>query len=142
MSSPERLGDNRRVFIAVVREFQTNTPNNKEKCSDIDKSNTMNYGHARRNQSGIAPLDTPRHCISRHRNAIPPPALPTEPRKDLCYSRREPLSRFILDRSRITVGRIFCVNCCNSSRTFVDLRWTIHSHILGRHPCPAFQSQT
>ena len=138
MSSPERLGDNRRVFIAVVREFQSNTPNNKEKCSDIDKSNTTNYGHARRNQSSIAPLDTPRCCISWHCNAIPPPALPTESRKGLSHSWRNYLSGFILDRSRIAVCGIFCVNYCNYPCAFVDLRWIIHSHILWRYPCSAF----
>lgn len=142
MSSPERLGDNRRVFIAVVREFQGNTPHKSQKCSDIDKSNSMNYGHARRNQSGIAPLDTARYCISRHGNAISPPALPTEPRKGFSDFRRESLSRFILDGPRIAFCRLFRVNSCNPSCAFVDLHWIIHSHIRRIYPRQTFQFET
>ena len=137
MSSPERLGDNRRVFIAVVREFQGNMPDRKVKCSDIDKSNPTNYGHARRNQSGIAPLDTPRYCISRHCHAIPPPALSTESWQGLSYSRREHISGFILDGPRIAICCIFCVNCSNPSSPFVDFCWAVCCHILWRYPCPS-----
>ena len=141
MSSPERLGDNRRVFIAVVREFQCNKPNRKEICRDIHKSNTMNYGHARRNKSGIASLDTSCYCFSRHRYAIPPPEHFAEPWKGLSHSRRKPVSCFILNCTRITFFCLICFDCSNPPCPIVDFHRIIHSHVLWRHPCSTIQSK-
>ncbi len=142
MSSPERLGDNRRVFIAVVREFQSNTPNKTENCSDIDKSNTMNYAHARRNQSGIAPLDTPRNCIPRHCHAISPPACFAKPRERVSYSWWRILSCFISNGSRITFRRIFSINRCNPTSLVADFHRIVYCNILWPNSRSALQSET
>ena len=141
MSSPERLGDNRRVFIAVVREFQGNTPNKMANCSDIDKSNTMNYAHARRNQSGIAPLDTPRNCLPRHGYAIPPPARFAKPRQRFSDSWIRILSCFISNGSRISFLCIFCIIHCNPTCPIADFHWIVYRYILWRNPRSSLQSE-
>lgn len=135
MSSPERLCDNRRVFIAVVREFQCNKPNTKEICRDIHKWNTMNYGHARRNQGGIASLVTSCYCFFWHCFAIPPPEHFAEPWKRLPNSRREPLSCLVLNGTRITIICLICFDCRNPSRTIAYFHRIIRSHVLRRHTC-------
>ena len=134
MSSPERLGDNRRVFIAVVGGTRVNTSNKKENYSDIDKSNTTNYGHARRTQSGLAPLDSTRHHIPWHCHAVSPPALSSEPRKRIFNHWRRLLSFIFHDSTCIAFCSILCVNRCNSSCSFADIHRIVHCHILRGYP--------